>query len=138
LEDEEIIVFKTRNSKILSTGVFQENFCGISLDAAEWLVKSKVSTVWIDYLSVEAIGNNRFPVHHTLLENDVLAIEALLLDGVPEGKYELVCLPICVVGAEAGTCSCISSLNKRITEVPYSFIYQFHIFWRRSERWDCN
>jgi arylformamidase len=59
------------------------------------LVQRGVRLVGIDYLS---IGDEA--VHHTLLEGGVVPVERLDLRGVEPGEYELICLPIRVVGAD--------------------------------------
>jgi arylformamidase len=40
------------------------------------------------------------PVHRILLRGGVVILEGLALGGVPPGEYELVCLPLAIVGAD--------------------------------------
>ena len=54
----------------------------------------------VDYLSIEALDSEELEVHRTLLENDVVVVEGLNLSQVPEGRYQLICLPLKVRGGD--------------------------------------
>ncbi len=100
LENVERVLFKTRNSDFwndTSQG-FRKDFTYIASDAARKLVDLGVKLVGIDYLSVEKFGAETFDTHITLLENEVVIIEGLDLREVPAGDYELICLPLKLVG----------------------------------------
>jgi arylformamidase len=100
LEGVERVLFKTRNSDFwndLSEG-FRRDFTYIAPDAAKALVDLNVKLVGIDYLSVEKFGAETFDSHITLLEKEVVIIEGLDLRQVPAGDYELICLPLKIVG----------------------------------------
>lgn len=100
LEGAERVLFKTRNSGFwndLSQG-FRKDFTYIAPDAAKKLVELDVKLVGIDYLSVEKFGSEDFATHITLLEKEVVIIEGLDLRAVPAGEYELVCLPLKMIG----------------------------------------
>lgn len=96
----ERVLFKTRNSDFwndLGQG-FRKDFTYIAPDAAKALVDLGVKLVGIDYLSVEKFGVETFDTHITLLEKEVVIIEGLDLREVPAGDYELICLPLKMVG----------------------------------------
>ena len=100
LEGVERVLFKTRNSDFwndFSQG-FRQDFTYIAPDAAKALVNLGIKLVGIDYLSVEKFGAETFDTHITLLEKEVVIIEGLDLRAVPAGDYELVCLPLKIVG----------------------------------------
>ena len=100
LEGVERVLFKTRNSDFwndLAQG-FRKDFTYIAPDAARALVDLGIKLVGIDYLSVEKFGSEDFLTHITLLKNEVVIIEGLDLREVPAGDYELVCLPLKMVG----------------------------------------
>jgi len=97
----ERILFKTTNSSLWSDPKFHEDFCYIEQDAAEFLVKSGVRLVGVDYLSVEKPHTKEHPTHKTFLKAGVVIIEGCNLADVPEGEYELICLPLKVIGMEA-------------------------------------
>ena len=100
LSADERILFKTRNSSLWKKQVFAEDYVGLSVDAAEWLIAKGVRLVGIDYLSIDAPGDANLPVHRALLANDVVVVESLNLMQVSEGHYQLVCLPMKVGGSE--------------------------------------
>ena len=100
LEGAERVLFKTRNSDFwndLSHG-FRKDFTYIAPGAAKALVDLGVKLVGIDYLSVEKFGSEDFATHVTLLEKEVVIIEGLDLREVAAGDYELICLPLKLVG----------------------------------------
>ena len=73
---------------------------GLTVDGAKWLLKNNVQLVGIDQLSIEPDNHNDYIVHTTLLKAGVVIVEGLALNHVPEGTYELYCLPLKIVGAE--------------------------------------
>jgi arylformamidase len=96
LRDAERVLIKTRNSDLWAGGPyeFQSDYVSLSRDAAAWLVSKGVKLVGVDYLSVEAYEAPKHPVHHALLDNGVVVVEGLNLSQVPEGRYQLICLPL--------------------------------------------
>jgi arylformamidase len=79
----------------------------LSAPAAAWLVERGVRLVGIDGPSIEAShaepgapDEAPYPVHTTLLHAGVVVLEGLDLSGVNPGAYELVCLPLKVVGGD--------------------------------------
>ncbi len=100
LENVERVLFKTKNSDFwndFSTG-FRKDFTYIEPEAARILVGKGVKLVGIDYLSVEKFGSKDFATHITLLENEVVIIEGLDLREVSAGEYEIICLPLKIIG----------------------------------------
>ena len=97
------LLFKTGNSKkgLMHQADFSGDFVCLSLELARLCVAEGVSLVGIDYLSVDKYRSDSLPVHHTLLENDILIMEGIDLAAVPCGRYSLICLPLSIKGAEA-------------------------------------
>jgi len=93
------LLFKTSNSKSRQNK-FNKHFVGLSPDAAKWIVDHKIKLVGTDYLSV-AQFDKQPEVHQILLGKDVVILEGLNLSGVKPGIYQLICLPIKLVGTEA-------------------------------------
>ena len=56
--------------------------------------------VGVDLTSVDAIDSKELPIHNALGENRIAILESLQLAGVPEGIYELIALPLKIVGAD--------------------------------------
>ena len=94
------VLFKTRNSSLLASSAFQEDFVYIGGQAADYLVEQGVRLVGIDYLSVDEYGAQSSPAHHALLGHGVVIVEGVDLSSVEPGVYTLICLPLKVVGAE--------------------------------------
>jgi arylformamidase len=59
-----------------------------------------VELVGIDYLSIERFDSKDHPVHRMLLEQQVVIVEGLDLSAVPDGTYELICLPLRLTGLD--------------------------------------
>jgi arylformamidase len=95
------LLLKTRNSQIWARGekAFQPDFVGVSADGAAWLVWRGVRLIGVDYLSV-APYKQSVPTHQALLEPGIVVVEGLDLSSVPEGEYELYCLPLKLAGSD--------------------------------------
>jgi arylformamidase len=95
------LLLKTRNSRLWEKSVreFDRGYIGLSVDAAEWLVRAGVKLVGIDYLSV-APFNESIPVHQALLKPGIVILEGLDLSAVSPGFYTLYCLPLKLVGSD--------------------------------------
>jgi len=102
------LLFKTSNSNLWKNKEkkFQKEFVGLSHDAASWLVKNKIRLVGNDYLSI-AQFNKQPEVHNILLKNKIVVLEGLNLSGVKPGSYQLICLPIKLIGTEAAPCRAV-------------------------------
>ncbi len=96
------LLLRTRNSEkgLLFAEHFTENYVGLGLSGAQWLLNQGVRLVGIDYLSIEPYHQKDFATHRLLLEKEVIILEGLNLAQVPEGTYELLCLPLKMVSAD--------------------------------------
>lgn len=97
----ERVLFRTRNSELWArhSEKFDEDFVAIAEDGARWLVARGVRLVGVDYLSV-APFHDTVPTHQILLRAGMIAVEGLDLGQVAPGWYQLVCLPLRLVGAD--------------------------------------
>ena len=97
------VLFKTCNSEYWKSHplAFQKQFVSLTAEAAAFLVERGIKLVGIDYLSVDLFTNRHLDAHKILLRNAVIVVEGLNLLGVPPGIYELFCLPLKIVGADA-------------------------------------
>lgn len=94
------LLLKTPNSTLWQRQQsFDANYAALTADAARWIVERGIRLVGIDYLSVEGYYDG-CEVHRILLEAEVVIIEGLNLIGVVAAHYELLCLPLKLVGAE--------------------------------------
>ena len=90
------VLFRTRNSASdWSQEPFKTDFVALDADAARHLRDAGVVCVGVDYLSV-----GRADTHHTLLDAGICVIEGLALGHVAPGEYELLCLPLKIVGSD--------------------------------------
>lgn len=79
---------------------FCEQFVYIAADGARHLAERGVKSVGIDYLSVDGFDRDLNETHKTLLGAGVWVIESLDLTRVEPGQYELICLPLRLMGAD--------------------------------------
>jgi arylformamidase len=97
----ERLLFKTRNSSIAwKAPSFAFTFASIAPDAADLLASRRVRLVAIDYLSVDGYDAGEMPAHKSLLGAGIWVVEGVNLAGVSPGRYDLVCLPLRIVGAD--------------------------------------
>ena len=110
----ERVLFLTRNSeRCWNNNQFVEDFVYISAAAAQFLVQQKVRSVGIDYLSVGGYVHDGVETHRILLGAGIWLIEGLNLSAVKPGAYELVCLPLRVVGADGAPARAILRPSSR-------------------------
>lgn len=104
----ERLLLKTHNSRLWSEkpAIFDEDFIGISVEGARWLIEHDVKLVGIDYLSVERFDSvmHGAPVHKMLLGAETILIEGLNLSEVQPGAYRLLCLPVKIANADGSPC----------------------------------
>jgi arylformamidase len=94
------VLFKTGNSRFWGSPDFRSDYVGVTASGAERLVASGVRVVGIDYLSIEPFRTPGAPAHRTLLGRGVIVVEGLNLQDVEPGVYDMLCLPLRVVGSD--------------------------------------
>ncbi|MBI1916122.1 MAG: cyclase family protein [Planctomycetes bacterium] len=103
---------------LLATGtfpdphVFNEDFAALSPDFVALLARHGVRLVGIDTPSVDPFTSKDLPAHHAALEHDLAILEGLVLAEVPEGVYELIALPLKLVGFDASPVRAILRKNE--------------------------
>jgi len=96
LSVRERLLFKTSNSeRCWKTSEFVLDSLSIAEDAASYLASLNTLAVGIDYLSAGSPET-----HRTLLSAGVVIIEGLNLTGISQGRYELLCLPLRILGGD--------------------------------------
>jgi|ERR1043166_517506 arylformamidase len=101
IQPGERILFKTRNSRTSwNSDLFDEDFVYISQEAARYLARCRIRSVGVDYLSVGGFKRDAVETHRALLGAGIWIIEGLNLARIKSGRYELVCLPLKVLGVE--------------------------------------
>ena len=92
------LLLKTDNSQWIRRGPMPNHPAHLTEDGAQWLVERGVRLVGIDSLSVDLPGETG--AHETLLGAGVVVLETVDLSEVEAGEYELICLPLRIVGAD--------------------------------------
>ncbi|CAN1276710.1 Cyclase-like protein 2 [Linum perenne] len=104
------VLFRTLNTdrRLMFKKEFDSSFVGFMADGAQWLVdNTDIKLVGVDYLSAAAFVNAA-PSHLAFLKNrEIILVEALKLDNVEAGLYNVHCLPLRLVGAEGSPARCI-------------------------------
>ncbi|CAN1276711.1 Cyclase-like protein 2 [Linum perenne] len=104
------VLFRTLNTdrKLMYKKEFDSSYVGFTADGAKWVVENTdIKLVGLDYLSI-ANFDDADPTHLTFLKNrEIILVEALKLDNVEAGLYNVHCLPLRLVGAEGSPARCI-------------------------------
>jgi arylformamidase len=77
------------------------DFAALSVELIDFLHERGVVTVGIDTPSVDLFESKDLPAHKAILRHDMAILEGLILKDVPEGIYELIALPLPLVGFDA-------------------------------------
>lgn len=91
------ILLKTRNSFYEG---FDPEFVYVDATGAEYLKELQISGVGIDSLGIERAQPGH-ETHKTLLGNGIIILEGLRLADIEEGVYQMVALPLKLIGTEA-------------------------------------
>jgi arylformamidase len=92
---------------LFHTGTFpdpnqwNEDFAALSPELVDWLHEEGVITVGIDTPSVDLFPDKQLLAHSRFLAHDMAILEGLVLTDVPDGLYELIALPLPLVGFDA-------------------------------------
>lgn len=86
---------------------WRADFTPISAEAIDWLALQGVKLVGTDAPSVDQQESKTMDAHKAVLRHDMRILEGLVLDDVPEGRYELIALPLKIAGGDAGLCRAI-------------------------------
>ena len=100
LEGISRLLLHTDNSILLENATFNKNYVSLTRDAAEFLVEKNIRLLAMDYLSIEDYETKIYPVHRILLDAGVVILEGVDLSQVPDGDYELLCLPLKLEGCD--------------------------------------
>ena len=92
---------------LIATGTYpdptrwNEDFAALEPELIDALHDRGVITIGIDTPSVDLFSSKDLPAHHRFLAHDMAILEGLRLDHVPDGRYELIALPLPLVGFDA-------------------------------------
>ncbi len=88
-----------RGEELRGRGLLLRGGCGLPPAAAARLVDAGVGVVGVDSISIDAPGSAG--AHAALLGAGVPVIEGLVLSGLEEGAYMMLCLPLRIEEGEA-------------------------------------
>ena len=86
---------------------WRSDWLPIAPETVEWLALQGVRLIGTDAPSVDPEDSKTMAAHLAVLDHDLRILEGLVLDDVPEGRYELIALPLKVAGGDAGLCRAI-------------------------------
>jgi threonine dehydrogenase-like Zn-dependent dehydrogenase/kynurenine formamidase len=97
--DERLLLRTNNSSRCWNVDAFVDDYAYLDTSAARMLAERRVRMVGIDYLSIGR-GNEGPEVHRILLGAGVLIIEGLDLSRARAGFYDVVCLPLKILGGD--------------------------------------
>jgi arylformamidase len=80
---------------------FNDDFVALSSELIVALHERGVRLVGLDTPSVDLFESRDLPAHQACLDCDLAILEGVVLAEVPEGIYELIALPLRLVGFDA-------------------------------------
>lgn len=92
---------------LFATGTFPDpehwnnDFAAIDPDLIDHLAQHHVRLVGLDTPSVDLMESKDLPAHRRILQHDMAILEGLALKDVSPGLYELIALPLPLVGFDA-------------------------------------
>ncbi len=92
---------------LLATGTYpdpehwNEDFAALSPQLVDQLHEEGIMLVGIDTPSVDLSTSKDLPAHQRFLANEMAILEGIVLTDIPAGLYELIALPLKLVGFDA-------------------------------------
>jgi arylformamidase len=80
---------------------FDEHLRHLTPARADWLAERGVVLVGLDSDSMDSFSSKELPCHHRLTRHGIAILEGLDLSAVAPGVYDLIALPLRLVGADA-------------------------------------
>jgi arylformamidase len=96
------LLFKTKNSALWAepNPRFNPDYVALSAEAARWIVRKGFRLVGIDYLSIQKFDDPEPFTHSILLGAGIVIVEGLDLQNIKPGPYQLICLPLKLLGSD--------------------------------------
>lgn len=80
---------------------FDDALTAFAPETVERLADRGVQLIGIDTASIDPAASKTLPSHQVIRRRGLRVLENLVLDDVPEGDYELIALPLRLLGADA-------------------------------------
>lgn len=81
--------------------IWDSEFTAIAPDTIAWLAEKGVRLIGTDAPSIDPQDSKEMAAHKQVLQANMRILEGLVLDDVPPGRYELIALPLPIVGGDA-------------------------------------
>lgn len=92
---------------------FPETIPEIDPEIARFLREKGVKLLGVDMPSVDQTDSKELVTHHALHQEGIQILENIMLDQVDQGLYQLIALPLAIVGADG---SPVRAVIKRVKE----------------------
>ncbi|MEX2104600.1 MAG: cyclase family protein [Bacilli bacterium] len=92
------VLFKTNSW--LDHSTFPTTIAVMSEDVPAFLKDQGVVLIGLDVPSVDLLDSKDLIIHQLLAANHIHILESLLLEKIPQGVYELIALPLKIVGGD--------------------------------------
>jgi arylformamidase len=96
---ERVLLRTSNSSRCWNVDTFVEDYAHIDVSAAKFLAERPVRMIGIDYLSIGR-GEQGPEVHRILLAAGIVIVEGLNLSGISSGRYDVICLPLRILGGD--------------------------------------
>ncbi|WP_417491632.1 arylformamidase [Maricaulis sp.] len=81
--------------------VWDNDFRALHRDVIERLAKAGCRLIGVDAASLDPQTSKTMDAHHAVQRHDMRILEGLVFDEVPDGRHELIALPLKIAGADA-------------------------------------
>lgn len=110
---EKRLLFRT--STFPDPSNFTTDFAAFDPELIDTLARRQVALIGIDTPSVDLFESKDLAAHNACLRNDMAILEGLDLTKAPDGKYELIALPLRLAGFDA---SPVRAVLRTLEEAP--------------------
>ncbi|MDG1417560.1 MAG: arylformamidase [Maricaulis sp.] len=90
-----------RTYSLFPSDAWDDDFRAIDAATIEQLSQAGCALIGIDSASLDPQTSKTMDAHHAVKAHDMRILEGLVFDGVPDGAYELIALPLKIAGADA-------------------------------------
>ncbi|KFN03237.1 cyclase family protein [Bacillus clarus] len=95
VREGDIIIFHSNLSEKWNTDAYEKEALYLSEELAKELVKLKVKSVGLDFISPDEVTTETSPIHHILLGNNIYLIENLTnLDAIKTNRFFFSAAPL--------------------------------------------
>jgi arylformamidase len=108
----DFIIFYTGWQEKWNTADYFDFFPTLSKEAAHWLSGFKLKGLGFDTISADKVSSTDLPIHHVLLEKEIIIIENLSnLDKLPTDFYTFQCIPLKIKNADGSPVRALAMID---------------------------